>query len=54
MRSLNIIALVVVSAVALACGSSTPSPENPSSDPSATAAPADGTASPADAGPPPQ
>ncbi len=55
MRSLNIIALVIVSSVALACGSSTPAPETPEPEAAAAETPSDGPAAPAaDAGPPAQ
>jgi hypothetical protein len=54
MRSLNVVALMVVSSVVLACGSSTPEPETPEA--TAEEAPADVTTAPpaADAGPPAQ
>lgn len=56
MRSLNVVALMVVSSVALACGSSTPTPETPEPEATAEEVPAEvTTAAPAaDAGAPAQ
>jgi hypothetical protein len=50
MRSLNIIALVFVSSLAYACGSSTPPAESPAPEAASAEAPADAPA--ADAGAP--
>ena len=51
MRSLNIIALLFVSSLAYACGSSTPAAESPEPEAAAAEAPVD---APADAGAPAQ